>query len=652
MNTHALPDEAACGTGPTAVATGLWKPGVCLLSRMRFVGKAAVISALFLLVVGQSMALFIGGAHRAIASSQLERAGIAAMRELQAALSEALQLRARAAAGMAPGAEALKGVEARLLATQAAFADHAVDAAPTLHFVRQAMEPLLKPAADAEDAFIQADGLVQQILRATATLADASALSADVDPLNQMLGRASLSEGPLAAAAIGRVADLGAAAQKAGQAPPGTRRIVTGEAYQLYKQVEGLFGRYENIAKADASLQDFLAFQKTFDDVNAFMRQARRALPAEGAAPADGTPLARAGAGATTALMQLSGRALEALDTRVAARIAQERRALALQIGFVALCLALAGYLFHCFFLVTRHGMAELTRHVRAMAQGDLQSAPQPTGRDEMAEMLQALARMQQSLRQLIGQVRDCSGEIVVYSGEVSQGAADLSRQTEESASRMQESAASMEAIASRCRDTAQQVSDCAGNGRSATDLAHAGQQRIEALVSRIEQLQASSLRVGDIVNLIDSIAFQTNILALNAAVEAARAGEQGRGFAVVASEVRSLAQRTAAAAREIKTLVSDSCEQSRQGADAVHEAGKSITSLAGEVVAIGRKLETVSSANQEQAGNVAQVAAAIAELDQQTQRNAALVAQSRAAAASMRAKADQLASATGQFVL
>ncbi|MBI5719728.1 MAG: HAMP domain-containing protein [Burkholderiales bacterium] len=644
--------DTHCAPGASAVAGGLWGPGVRLFSRMRFVGKAAVISAFFLLVVGQSMVLFIGSAQRAIASSQLERAGIAAVAELQAALSDALQLRARAATGARAGAEALKGIEARLLATQAAFEGHGVDAAPTLHFVRQSMEPLHKPAADAEEAFAQVDGLVQQILRATATLADAASISADVDALSQKLGRAALSEGPLAAAAIGRVADLGAAAQKAGQASAGTRRIVSGEAYQLYKQVEQLFGRYEDIAKADAALQEPLAFQKAFDDVNGFMRLARRALPAEGAAPADGAPLAQAGAGATAALMQLNGRALQALDARVAARIAREQRSLAQQIGFVALCLALTGYLFHCFFLVTRHGMRELTRHVQAMARGDLQTEPHPTGRDEMAEMLRAIATMQQSLRLLIGQVRDCSSDIVAFSGEVSQGTADLSRQTEESAGRMQESAASMEAIAGRCRDTAREVSDCAGSGRSATQLAQAGQQRIEALVARIEQLQASSLRVGDIVNLIDSIAFQTNILALNAAVEAARAGEQGRGFAVVASEVRSLAQRSAAAAREIKALVTDSCEQSRQGALAVHEAGKSITSLAGEVVAIGRKLETVSGANQEQAGNVAQVAAAIAELDQQTQRNAALVAQSRAAAASMRAKADQLASATGQFVL
>jgi len=648
------PPHTAAPAARGAITTGLWGPGVRLFSRMRFVGKAALISALFLVVVGQSMVLFIGSAQRAIASSQLERAGIAAVRELQAALSEALQIRARAAAGAAAGpetAQALKGVEARLAAAQAALGGR-IDAAPTLHFVRQAMEPLAKPAADAEDAFAQVDGVVQQILRATATLADAAAISADTDPLAQHLGRAALNEGPLAAAAIGRVADLGAAAQKAGQASGGTRRIVIGETYQLYKQVEQLFGRYEGIVKSDASLQEALGFQKAFDDVNGFMRLARRALPVEGAAPADGTPLAQAGAGATAALMQLSGRALQALDARVAAHIAAEQRQLALQIGFVALCLALAGYLFHCFFLVTRRGMQELTGHLQAMAGGNLQTEPDASGRDEMADMLRAMAAMQQSLRRLIGQVRDCSSDIVSFSGEVSQGTADLSRQTEDSVGRMQESAASMEAIASRCRDTAEQVSDCAGSGRSATELAQAGQQRIEALVARIEQLQASSLRVGDIVNLIDSIAFQTNILALNAAVEAARAGEQGRGFAVVASEVRSLAQRTAAAAREIKTLVADSCEQSRQGALAVHEAGKSITSLAGEVVAIGRKLETVSGANQEQAGNVAQVAATIAELDQQTQRNAALVAQSRAAAASMRTKADQLASATGQFVL
>ncbi|MBL8361064.1 MAG: methyl-accepting chemotaxis protein [Rubrivivax sp.] len=382
------------------------------------------------------------------------------------------------------------------------------------------------------------------------------------------------------------------------------------------------------------------------------MRQARKALPAEGAGPADGAPLAAAGRAAADGLLELSVRGLGALESQLQRRVDERRQLMGLQLGMAAFGLLAAAYLFGSFYRALRRDMDALTSHLAAMAQGDLRPVPEPQGRDESADMLRELGRMQAALCELIGDVRGCSGEMAHLSSQVSGGAADLSRQTEQAAGRMQESTAAMESIAGRCRETAAEVQDCARTGRTAGELAALGQQRIQALVTRIDRLSVASQKVGDIVNVIDSIAFQTNILALNAAVEAARAGEQGRGFAVVATEVRALAQRSAGAAREIKQLVSDSCEQSRLGVTAVHEAGESITKLAAEVLAIGTRLESVARANDAQAATVAELASGMSQLDERTQHNAALVTQSSATAQSMREKADQLMSAAGRFQL
>jgi methyl-accepting chemotaxis protein len=654
-------DRTAAQRPPNAESSffryhGIWAPGVRMFRRLGFAGKAAVMAGAFVLVVGQLMGLFVHRAVTEIRHASQERIGVTALNDLQAALTQALNLRASLADGQsaarAASAEKLRLIEAQVASAQSRLAGGASadEATAILQFVRQAMEPLAKPAEDPDEAFTQADGLVQQLVRASSALSDLTGIAADPQVIAQSLARGAVLDGPTLAAAIGRVADLGAAATRTGQVSSSARRIVVGETYQLYKQVEQLFARYEGLVKLDPALQEQLAYVETFDKINLVLRLSRRALPAEGAAPGDGTPLATAGAEATAALMALNGRSLTALDQRLEQHAEAEMQLLMLQMGFVAMCLAMTIYMFRCFSLVTSGGMAEIRRHIDAMANGNLNTAPRAHGRDEAGKVLNALGTTQASLRELLGEVRGCAEQILASSTDVSSGADDLSRQVERSAAHMQKATASMEEIADRCRQTAGQVGSCATSGNHAAEMATTGRQRIEALVTQIEELRASSQKVGDIVGVIDSIAFQTNILALNAAVEAARAGEQGRGFAVVASEVRSLAQRSAAAAREIKTLVGTSCEQSQKGAVAVQQAGQSIKALADEVLSIGQMLGSVSGANEEQAGQVSKVATSIAELDRQLQSNTALVAQAASAASSMHAKADQLSLAASRF--
>ncbi len=314
--------------------------------------------------------------------------------------------------------------------------------------------------------------------------------------------------------------------------------------------------------------------------------------------------------------------------------------------------LLLAGYLFLSFYRVMEGGLNETRRHLRAMTAGDLTTSPSPWGRDEAARLMYDLRDMQQSLRQMVLNVRRSSTEIVHSSSEVASGALDLSARTEQAAANLEESAASMEQITATVKNSADRASEAAavaaGNAAVATD----GGQIMRTVVQTMDGIRTSSTRIGDIIGTIDSIAFQTNILALNAAVEAARAGEQGRGFAVVASEVRSLAQRSAQAAKEIKDLIGTSVEQVNAGARVVQDAGAKMDEIVSASGRVSSLLGEIADGSREQSLGVAQIGQAVNELDRMTQQNAALVEQTAAAAAAMKDQAQALAHEVDRFKL
>ena len=320
--------------------------------------------------------------------------------------------------------------------------------------------------------------------------------------------------------------------------------------------------------------------------------------------------------------------------------------------AIVLLELLLAGYLFWSFFLVMNGGLNETRRHLHAMTQGDLTTSPSPWGKDEAAELMLDLREMQQSLRHMVLRVRRASDEIVHSSNEVSTGTMDLSARTEQAAANLEESAASMEQISSTVNLNADHVSEAARVASGNEAVAADGGRVMHKVVQTMDSIRQSSSRIEDIIGTINSIAFQTNILALNAAVEAARAGEQGRGFAVVASEVRSLAQRSATAAQEIKALISQSVGQVNEGAMVVHDAGSKIAEIVAASQRVNGLLGEVANGSREQSQGVAQVGQAVHELDRMTQQNAALVEQTAAAAAAMKEQALDLAKEVDRFQL
>jgi methyl-accepting chemotaxis protein len=284
------------------------------------------------------------------------------------------------------------------------------------------------------------------------------------------------------------------------------------------------------------------------------------------------------------------------------------------------------------------------------VAAGDLTTQVDTSGRDEISTLMRALQDMAGSLERMVGQVRDTSSQITVASTEVAQGNTDLSQRTEQAAARLQQTASSMEQLTGSVNQTALSARTASELAGSASSVAARGGEVVTQVVATMDQISASSRKIADIIGTIDGIAFQTNILALNAAVEAARAGEQGRGFAVVASEVRSLAQRSAEAAREIKSLIGASVEKVESGSRLVGDAGTTMTEIVASVKRVSDIIAEISAAAAEQSGGIGAINGAVTELDRVTQSNAALVEQSAAAADSLRQQADRLQAAVGNF--
>ena len=286
------------------------------------------------------------------------------------------------------------------------------------------------------------------------------------------------------------------------------------------------------------------------------------------------------------------------------------------------------------------------------VAAGDLSSRIVAHGNDETAQLLRALSRMNDSLAQIVGQVRASSESIATGSAQIATGNQDLSQRTEEQASNLQQTAASMEELSGTVRTSAETAGHASELAAGASAAAVKGGEMVGTVVHTMQDIATSSKKIADIIGVIDGIAFQTNILALNAAVEAARAGEQGRGFAVVASEVRSLASRSAEAAKEIKSLIGASVEKVEAGTRQVDAAGASMADIVSQVRRVSDMITEISNAAGEQSTGIGQVGDAVAQLDQVTQQNAALVEESAAAAESLRTQAANLAEAVRVFRL
>jgi methyl-accepting chemotaxis protein len=522
--------------------------------------------------------------------------------------------------------------------------------APDLKAANDSLAAVTAAGLGADEQTIQAS--IDAMSKLAADLDDTSGLSLDPDVDSYYLESILDDAVPQAEEALSHALALGAQYQAKASPPEamGAHQLFA-MTYWSARHLQSIAQMIERIKAAAPEEAARIELKEPMERVWDFAGNANEAWFGEKFAGAP-TELRTKSDAAMKGLAQIRFQARQVLSETLQRRVAKIDRLRAIMASVLVAALCLSGYLFYAFFLVISGGLGEVRRHLVAMTNGDLTTSPQPWGRDEAASLMQALTSMQQSLRTIVSRVRLSSASIVDASGEIASASIDLSTRTEESAANLEKSASSMEQMSAAVRATADNAHLAAQAAKRNAQVAEQGGRVIGDVVSTMQAIQASSREIGDIVGVIDGIAFQTNILALNAAVEAARAGEAGRGFAVVATEVRTLAQRSAAAAREIKVLIGTSVQHVDAGTRSVQGAGVTMTELVTNANRMNTLLSEISSASTQQSSGVTQVTQAVQDLDRTTQQNAALVEETAAAAHCLRDRAIDLAGEVSLFNL
>ena len=611
---------------------GPWAPGVRLFRQLGFRSKALIVSTCFVVPLAVVWASWFSNEMADLDFTRREADGTRFLKTALAAQAQALELRALAASGQ-PGAPLLERLGTSIETLKSAQpADRPFVDAPTLDALRQQLDTL-RGRADmaAHDALVEKiDAMISQVL-------DTSNLALDPEAASYYLMDATLVRLPELSDQIQR---LGLHARH-----DGIEALATRDAALLARHhLEELRSTLDKVMpllpqlKVDARVDEMLAALERSHAAATRPDQAAAALAASREA------ITRMQQSQATMLAELE----RMLDQRAGNKLRTE---IAVSLAML-ISLSAALYLFHCFFLVMNGGLRETRRHLKAMTEGDLTTAPSPWGRDEAAALMLDLRDMQHALRHMVSSVRAASQDIVHSSAEIADGMHDLSSRSEQSANSLQQSAAAMEQISVTVKNTSAHTEEVSKLARDNAAAANEGGRVMGTVVETMEGIRSSSARISDIIGTIDGIAFQTNILALNAAVEAARAGEQGRGFAVVAGEVRTLAQRSAQAAQEIKRIIGTSVSQVETGTAVVRQAGDSIRHIVDASRRVNELLEDIATGAREQSLGIEQIGESVHALDGATQQNSALVEQTAAASSAMRSQADALAQEVARFRL
>ncbi|MDZ7855033.1 methyl-accepting chemotaxis protein [Sphaerotilus sp.] len=503
-------------------------------------------------------------------------------------------------------------------------------------------------------SFERHTALIARQLELHGRVLDVTGLSLESQPVPHFLTVAALQQSPEISESLGQMRALGSLALARQELTPEQRAALLALVDRAQRETRAVALSLDTVFHLDPAAKALLA-----DDVvrvQAAIASAQR-LTQEQVLGATALTLASADyfRSMTESIDQVYGlqhKAGDFLETALAERLHAGRQSEWLLLGS-CLLLSLLGLALGRG--VTR-SITQAVETARAsavrIANGDLTHAPVATSHDELGELMTAMATMNTSLIRVVGTVRQNADSVATASVQIAQGNLDLSARTEQQASALEQTAATMDELNSTVRNNAESAQQANALAQSATDVAVRGGEMVSQVVDKMEGISAASRKIAEIIGVIDGIAFQTNILALNAAVEAARAGEQGRGFAVVAGEVRSLAQRSAAAAREIKGLINTSVERVEQGSALVSQTGRTVDDVVASIKHVSEIVARISAASAEQSLGVQQVGQAVGQMDQVTQQNAALVEESAAAAEGLKQQAQALVQAVALFKL
>ena len=642
-------------------------PVMALLSRISLLQKFAILALIGVLVSVLPTFLYVRDALHTMERARLEASGAAPLTALGLVVQR-MQVHRGLSSGMLGGDAALaaRRPAARDLVNQAVEAASArlataqvpADQLAAWQQARQTWQALEASVDQRQvqqaQSTAQHTALIASVMRISEELLNAYGLQLEESEHAYALIQAALVHTPMLGEKLGILRAQGSGFLARRELPPVNKGLVMALQQRAQELQGDAFRQFERAMQRDAGYR--AALGPSAEAAHALVTQAL-ALATKEVTEATTLQLAPQDYFDTftrtiDALYALNAKALESLDATLQQRQASLRRILIAQALAMALILALGGVLIAAFARSIRQPLGQAMDLAHAVAQGDLSGADIAHGSDEVGRLTAALLQMRRQLTQVVARVRHGAEGVATASAEIAQGNQDLSARTESQASALEETAAAMEQMTATVRQNADSAAQASQLAASASQVAQQGGDVVARVVQTMQGIDTSSKKIADIIGVIDSIAFQTNILALNAAVEAARAGEQGRGFAVVAGEVRTLAQRSAQAAREIKSLIVASGEKVESGARLVQDTGTAMKEIVSGVQRVTDIIGEISAAASEQSGGIGQVNQAVTQLDQMTQQNAALVEESAAAAQSLRDQAQRLAGVVATFRL